>query len=325
MPYQDEVLKQQWIVVSLSIELLEKPKQVTIMGEKIVLFRSDGAVHAFKDMCIHRGASLSLGCIRENKLVCPYHAWEYNNEGQCVKIPQLSPQQTIPAKAKAIVYGCIERYDMIWVNLTAAGRDLPPLPEFDDPSIRTVIWGPQEIIAKPPRVIENFLDVGHLAIVHEGYLGTATHTEIGDYRVHQTTRGIHSDEIAIYQPDPDGTGQAKTVYYTYEIFDPLTVKFTKTDPTNGNAMSMLLTIQPVNDELSIAYGIMGFNYEMNMVDDEINHFQDIIFSQDKPIVENQKPEDLPLDLQTELSLKVDRMSIAYRKYLVELGVTLGTA
>lgn len=51
----------------------------------------------------------------------------------------------------------------------------------------------------------------------------------------------------------------------------------------------------------------------------------MIFAQDKPILENQKPEDLPLDLKVELSLKCDRASIAYRQYLAELGVKLGTA
>lgn len=325
MEQQDSVLKQHWIAVSLSSELLDKPKQVTLMGETIVLFRSQDTVHAFKDMCIHRGAALSLGCVKEGKLVCPYHAWEYDSTGACVKIPQLAVDQSIPLKARAIVYGCTERYGLIWINTTSSGLSVPPLPDYDDPSIRSVIWGPQSVAAKPPRIVENFLDVGHLAIVHEGYLGTAEHTEIGDYRVHHNADGIYSDEIAVYQPDPDGTGEAKTVYYTYEVLNPLTVKFTKRDPMNGNAMSMMLTVQPEHEGTSIAYGVMGFNYEMDMEDDEINRFQDVIFAQDKPVVENQKPENLPLDLQMELSLKVDRMSIAYRKYLTELGVTLGTA
>ncbi|CAM3648781.1 hypothetical protein BRIN106911_23270 [Brevibacillus invocatus] len=72
-------------------------------------------------------------------------------------------------------------------------------------------------------------------------------------------------------------------------------------------------------------GVISFNYELNLSDKEINQFQDQIFAQDKPIVENQKPEDLPLDLQVELSLKCDRVSIAYRQYLAEMGVKLGTA
>lgn len=186
-----------------------------------------------------------------------------------------------------------------------------------------VIWGPQEVQAKPPRIIENFLDVGHLAVVHQGYLGAETHREIGDYSVHWEGSRIFSDEIAIFQPDPDGSGIPKYVYYTYEIIRPLTVKFTKKDRENDTLMTILLTVRPVDEITSIAYGILSFNYDTGLTDQQLVEFQDEIFSQDKPIVENQKPEELPLDLQVELSLISDRVSIAYRQYLKKLGVTLG--
>jgi phenylpropionate dioxygenase-like ring-hydroxylating dioxygenase large terminal subunit len=51
----------------------------------------------------------------------------------------------------------------------------------------------------------------------------------------------------------------------------------------------------------------------------------LIIDQDVPIVESQRPELLPLDLQTELHLRSDRTAIAYRKWLKELGVTFGVA
>jgi phenylpropionate dioxygenase-like ring-hydroxylating dioxygenase large terminal subunit len=47
--------------------------------------------------------------------------------------------------------------------------------------------------------------------------------------------------------------------------------------------------------------------------------------QDVPIMESQKPERLPLDLQQELHLRCDRTSIAYRQWLNELGLTFGTS
>ncbi|HYX49579.1 MAG TPA: hypothetical protein VE843_07540, partial [Ktedonobacteraceae bacterium] len=51
----------------------------------------------------------------------------------------------------------------------------------------------------------------------------------------------------------------------------------------------------------------------------------MITLQDVPIVESQRPELLPLDLQAELHLRSDRTAIAYRKWLKELGLTFGTA
>ncbi|MBY0121703.1 aromatic ring-hydroxylating dioxygenase subunit alpha [Bacillus sp. S/N-304-OC-R1] len=321
---QDKVLLEDWIVACRSIDVEDKPKQVILMGERLVIFRNSKGVHAFKDLCIHRGAALSLGEVKHDCLVCPYHAWEYNDEGNCVKIPQLPEGRAIPNKAKAISYSCQEKYGFIWVNLGNNQPDFFYYKEMEGADYRNVIWGPQEVNAKPPRIVENFLDVGHLAVVHQGFLGTETHRVINDYSVNKEGNRIYSDEIAIYQPDPDGSGKPKYVYYTYEIIRPLTVLFTKKDRENGTHMTILLTIRPETESKSVAYGILSFDYETGLSDEEIIKFQDEIFAQDKPVVENQKPEELPLDLQVELSLVCDRMSIAYRQYLKELGVVLGT-
>ncbi|MCH6264263.1 Rieske 2Fe-2S domain-containing protein [Neobacillus citreus] len=321
----DKVLQEDWLVACRSSDVGEKPIQVILMGERIAVFRTSEGVHAFKDLCIHRGAALSLGEVKNDCLVCPYHAWEYNTSGECVSIPQLPEGRAIPKKAKAIKYACIEKYGFIWINLADNTPELFSYPQAEAVEYRNVIWGPQEVAAKPPRIIENFLDVGHLAVVHEGYLGDTSHREIGDYQVHWEEDRIYSDEIAIYQPDPDGSGIPKYVYYTYEILRPFTVLFTKKDRETNQEMTILLTIRPVDENKSIAYGILSFNYDPGLSDEEIVQFQNLIFAQDKPIVENQKPEELPLDLQVELSLVCDRMSIAYRQYLKNLGVVLGTA
>ena len=46
----------------------------------------------------------------------------------------------------------------------------------------------------------------------------------------------------------------------------------------------------------------------------------MITLQDVPIVESQRPELLPLDLQAELHLRSDRTAIAYRKWLRQVGI-----
>ncbi|MED4204826.1 aromatic ring-hydroxylating dioxygenase subunit alpha [Neobacillus mesonae] len=322
---EDKVLLEDWLVACPASEVGEKPVQVMLMGERIVLFRTSEGVHAFRDLCIHRGAALSLGEVKNDCLVCPYHAWEYNTNGECVSIPQLPEGRAIPKKAKAYKFACMEKYGFIWVNLAGYEPEMFSYPEFEAEDYRNIIWGPQEVNAKPPRIVENFLDVGHLAIVHEGSLGTNSHREIADYHMNWEDGRIYSDEIPIFQPDPDGSGEAKYVYYTYEILRPFTVRFTKKDKEKDQYFTILLTIRPVDENKSIAYGIMSFSYHTDNADEEIIAYQDAIFAQDKPVVENQKPEELPLDLQIELSLVCDRVSIAYRQYLKELGVKLGTA
>ena len=62
-----------------------------------------------------------------------------------------------------------------------------------------------------------------------------------------------------------------------------------------------------------------------LTDDEIRSFQDMITLQDVPVVSSQRPELIALDLAEELHLRSDRISIAYRKWLRQLGLRYGVA
>ena len=70
---------------------------------------------------------------------------------------------------------------------------------------------------------------------------------------------------------------------------------------------------------------MSLNYGHEIPDAELIAFQDKVSEQDRVIVESQRPELLPLDLQAELHLRSDRMAIAYRKWLRAIGFTYGIA
>jgi phenylpropionate dioxygenase-like ring-hydroxylating dioxygenase large terminal subunit len=161
MIIEDQVLRSDWIVAGKVEDVKEEPKQVVIMGERVVLFRNEKGIHAFKDLCIHRGASLSLGCVKDGNLVCNYHGWEYNSEGTCVKIPQLPEGRSIPLKAKAIKYLCKEAYGLVWINLNNNNPEFFSYPHFTDENYRNVLWGPQEVIANPPRIVHCTPKIGH--------------------------------------------------------------------------------------------------------------------------------------------------------------------
>jgi phenylpropionate dioxygenase-like ring-hydroxylating dioxygenase large terminal subunit len=70
---------------------------------------------------------------------------------------------------------------------------------------------------------------------------------------------------------------------------------------------------------------MAMNYSFDTPAEKIRAFQDEVTAQDLPIVESQRPEMLPLDLQSELHLRSDRTAIAYRKWLRQLGLKYGTS
>ena len=58
-------------------------------------------------------------------------------------------------------------------------------------------------------------------------------------------------------------------------------------------------------------------------DSVIRRFQQEVFAQDKPILENQSPKLLPLDPRAETPIRADKLAIAYRRWLSDLGVTYG--
>ncbi len=87
---------------------------------------------------------------------------------------------------------------------------------------------------------------------------------------------------------------------------------------------MYFTVTPVSQLSSIAWTYVTKDYE-NIPDEKTRQFEDMITWQDVPIVESQRPELLPLDLQAELHVRSDRAALAYCKWLKGLGLTFGTA
>lgn len=315
----DQILVNDWHPVATVAELAEKKVLgVRLLNEDIVLWQNGDHILAWQDLCIHRGTRLSLGRVEGECLVCPYHGWTYNDKGNCVRIPA-HPNQQPPQKARVKVYRTQEKYGAVWVSLGNPQRNLPHYPEWNDPTFRSVVSGPHPYRAHAPRAIENFLDMAHLPFVHEGYLGEPARAEVNDYEAEVTPEGIVAEDIRMWQPDPDGTGIGAVVSYTFRVFRPLIAYFVK------EKYAAMFAVTPVDETQSVGWMFPSVQGRDDVPEEEIHAFQKIIISQDIPIVESQRPELLPLDLQAELHLRSDRTAIAYRKWLKELGVTFGAA
>ncbi|MEW5961114.1 MAG: aromatic ring-hydroxylating dioxygenase subunit alpha [Chloroflexota bacterium] len=319
----DPVLLNDWHVAARAEDVGEGEVMATrLLGEDLVLWRLNGRALAWQDLCLHRGTRLSLGRVEGQTLVCPYHGWRYNQAGRCVLIPA-HPDQPPPTKAQVKTYQVQERYGLVWVSPGRPTQDVPPFPEWDDPAYRKILCGPYQVQASGPRLVENFLDIAHFPFVHEGILGDKAHPEIDDYECETRPAGVIARGVRVYQPDPYGTGQGDTVVYTYQAHRPLTASLTK--ESGGPRFSILLTVTPRALVESTAWMWMAQNYGFDIPEQKLAAYQDEIFSQDRPIVQSQRPELLPLDLQAELHLRSDRTAIAYRQWLNELGLTFGAA
>lgn len=297
-----------------------KPVAARLLGEDLVLWRSAGGdVHAWRDLCVHRGTRLSLGrIVGGDRLECPYHGWTYAADGRCVLMPA-HPEQAPPAKACVTSYRTRVAHGVVWVTLGAGAGAPPTFGLMEDPRHQVLLAGPYRVHASGPRIVENFLDIGHFPFVHEGILGDRARPEIADYTTRIGPEGVVSEGVKVFQPDPYATGRGSTVTYTYRVHRPLAASFVK---HGDHSFGMLLAVTPHDAVDSSAWMWMAMDYEPAS---DMIEFQDRIFAQDRPILESQRPELLPLDLQAELHLRSDRTAIAYRKWLRELGVRTGTA
>lgn len=320
---EDPVLINEWLAVATAVDLDEKSVlPARLLGEDIVIWRSGGQVMAWQDLCVHRGTRLSLGRVEEAQLHCPYHGWVYGTDGRCTHIPA-HPGQTPPAKARVKTYRAQERYGLIWVCLGEPAGDIPPFPQWEDQTYRKILCGPYAFRAAAPRAIENFLDVAHFPFVHEGFLGDPQFPEISEYEAQIGPEGVVAENISVYQPNPDGSGQGAEVTYTYRVLRPLTAYFIKSSA--GPSFASFFTICPVAELACHGWMWLALNYGHDVPAQEIRDFESEVTAQDVPIVESQRPELLPLDLQAELHLRSDRTAIAYRQWLRQLGLTFGTA
>ncbi len=318
----DPVLLNDWHPVTTVAELDDTPIIGTrLLEEDIVVWRAGNQIHAWRDRCVHRGTRLSLGrIVDDNCIQCPYHGWIYDGQGQCIKIPAM-PDHTPGERARVRSFQAREVYGLVWVCMGEPANDIAPFPEWEKPDFRKLLCGPYSVQTSGPRIIENFLDVAHFPYIHENILGTREHTEIVDYDVTTDDNGVVASNVKVYQPDPYGTGVGDTVVYTYTAPRPLTAYLLK--ESEGPQFSILLVITPHSPVESTAWMWMTMNYGHDLPEQELIDWQDSIFAQDKPVLESQRPQCLPLDPEAELSVRPDKTAVSYRHWLRKLGMTFG--
>ena len=319
----NKLLLKDWYVICRKEEIEENKILLKyVFDQEIIIWKKKERIMAWENLCIHRGSRLSLGSINNGILKCAYHGWEYNQDAQCVKIPS-QPDIKIPKKACVKSYKVIEKMNMVWINLSKEANDFVNIKEFNESNFNHVASGPYIMNASAPRAIENFLDVAHFPFVHENHLGVKDKPMIDDYDVVSSNKGIHASNVKIFQPNPDGTNKSGEVIYDYHVHSPFVASLGK-DVSKKERFVLVFYVTPISETKSMIYTLTLMNF--GKLDDKIvRDYQDFITAQDVPIVESQRPELLPMDLQEELSIRSDKISIAYRRYLKKMNISFGVA
>ncbi len=215
-------------------------------------------------------------------------------------------------------------YGYLWTSLGTPPDSLFEIPEWDEPDRRRVHGGTIGVATSAPRAVENFLDMAHFPYVHTNYLGAEPLTEVADYDVHvdSATGELWATRCRFYQPVASATAtEGQVTEYVYRVPHPYCVMLYKSYPVDPTRMDVIgLFLQAVTEESVRAHNFLCMLDEVNS-DTEMRRFQQLIFGQDKPILENQIPKRLPLDPRAETSIRADKSSVAYRRWLSERGVT----
>jgi hypothetical protein len=71
-----EYLRRYWHPVALTSEISEIPKEIRILGEDLVIFKSSkGKIGLVHKACPHRRASMAYGKTEDEGIRCCYHGW----------------------------------------------------------------------------------------------------------------------------------------------------------------------------------------------------------------------------------------------------------
>ena len=318
------ILAAHWHPVALSRHLGTRPLAVGLLDQKIVIHRgTSGDAMAAVDRCPHRGAALSGGASEGDLLVCPYHGFRFDHSGRCVLIPA-DPCLRPPPRLQLQVISVREAYGLIWLKLLDDGpTDPPPFVEWSAPGYLQVQPDPVDWATSAGRQIESFLDVSHFAFVHRQSFGEAENSAVPGYEVVRTNDGFNFNYVStvsnypveLKSRNPPGFLWSRYFRISLPFCAQLTIRF-----PCGGLLHILNVAAPMSPVKTRVFSLICRNFDPDLPLQVALDFNNLIFAEDRHVVEKQDPRQLPLDPRLEVHLPADLASVTYRQLLHELGL-----
>lgn len=193
-----------WQWACLADELV-KPgayKTYEIGDQSILLTRSaDGVIHAFHNVCLHRGNRLRQGGGTTRSITCPYHHWSWNHDGSLREIPELETFGDLDTSCLSLRRVAVDVWEgLVFVNLDPEAESLQSYLYPVTERLAPYMFGRQTctrsmtmpIPANWKTIVDGFLDVYHLQGVHPQLLKILD--DIG------TTYELFGRHSAMYMP-----------------------------------------------------------------------------------------------------------------------------
>ncbi|MBW4618729.1 MAG: aromatic ring-hydroxylating dioxygenase subunit alpha [Cyanosarcina radialis HA8281-LM2] len=345
-----------WYACEFSHAVTHQPKQIVLWQQTIVLYRNTtGQVVALKDRCPHRGAALSLGKVEGDCLRCPYHGWKFQSDGTCNEIPANPPGVAIHPQAGVQSYPVEEKYGFIWLfwgDLPSDERpSIPSLPEFPDSSYRAVTVE-LEFQSHYSRLLENTADPIHPFFVHgntflrgdnnnpqfltQGKLiwkdwGVSSIATIQEAALSPKKLVCKNEESSSFSTIQKTS--LKEWFWRYMAskkssktkmicgFYLPNLAWSKVDFKFG--IFLYIAYVPIDERTTKVKLIFFRNFATHpWLDRWFRKFNLQVMQEDKVMVESQRPQVVPDDINAELHAAGDAIAIAYRR-LRQKGLALG--
>lgn len=261
---RDKNLVNNWYIACLSNELKQgKVLSRTIYDKSYALYHTqDGKVACLLNRCLHRLTQISDGKLHDDCLICPYHGWKYDKDGNVVHIPSRGPDQA-EFKHKLESLPTYEQDGAIWVwTGDEKATDSPPwrFPFANDPT-----WVSYFMITdfqnEVTNLCENFMDVPHTVFVHEGWFRDEAYK-----KVPMNVKTENGRVLATYKQEEDKIGgmfhwllnpKGDPMKHTDEFIYP---NLTRVDYTFGNEYGFIINSQntPVSTLKSRTYTYIAY-------------------------------------------------------------------
>jgi 5,5'-dehydrodivanillate O-demethylase len=166
-----ELHRRYWQPLAAVSELRDRwTMPIRLLGENLVLYRDrQGRYGLIGEKCPHRGASLAYGIPTKDGVRCPYHGWEFGQNGRCLSQPNEPEITCFKDKVSIAGYPVEELNGMLFGYMGPEPR--PLLPRWDgfvaEGTIRML--GRALIPVNWLQAMENSLDPIHTEWLHGHY------------------------------------------------------------------------------------------------------------------------------------------------------------
>ncbi|MGH1378945.1 MAG: aromatic ring-hydroxylating oxygenase subunit alpha [Alphaproteobacteria bacterium] len=221
---QELIFSKTWFFAGFVEDIKEPGDFVSVqagLNNIFIIKGHDGQLRAFHNICRHRGTQLLRAAGNGGKAItCPYHDWTYNFKGDLVGVPEHKDEfADIDKKCHGLKTASVGIWrSMLFVHpdpdaisveewFAPVESHLGPhkvedLVEYPNTSTR------HEIKANWKVVVENYIDVYHLAHLHSGTLSMYDHksAKFGFYGPHyafkEPLKDVYAQDIKKNAPYP---------------------------------------------------------------------------------------------------------------------------